>query len=138
MSWRRTCLTALNEAGLFQDSWHRTRFKELVDCYANYPFLTRGLCKCMYLSAWDDEHFCVMLETLNQLSIGRETTTQEMRTKGEILADEQNNSEYYVYQLSNSFLDDLPFHLNEDADIDPGTLHIIQCAQKAAEIIDAL
>ena len=69
MSWKSTCTLALQKAGLFQDSHHLSRFKELVDCYRSYPFFTKGLCKCMYLSAWDEEHFCIMLETLAELTL---------------------------------------------------------------------
>lgn len=72
MSWSDKCIAALAEKKLFENSGHRTRFKELLDCYADYPFFNRGLCKCMYLSAWDEEHFCIMLETLMSMSLGQE------------------------------------------------------------------
>ncbi len=126
----------LNQGNLFQDSGHRTRFKELLDCYADFPFFTKGLCKCMYLSAWDDEHFCILLEILTDMSLGRETNTREMRVKGEALAEEQQNAEYYVYQLSNAFLDNTPYHLPEGAEIPPEIRYIISCALQAAELID--
>ncbi len=126
----------LDQGNMFQDSGHRTRFKELLDCYADFPFFTKGLCKCMYLSAWDDEHFCILLEILTDMSLGRETNTREMRVKGEALAEEQHNAEYYVYQLSNAFLDDAPYHLPEGAKIPPEIRHIISCALQAAELID--
>ena len=74
----------LQKAGLFQDSHHLSRFKELVDCYRSYPFFTKGLCKCMYLSAWDEEHFCIMLETLAELTLGRERNTSENEKQGRL------------------------------------------------------
>lgn len=43
MKWKDKCFDALDEAGMFENSGHRTRFKELTDCYCNYPFFTRGL-----------------------------------------------------------------------------------------------
>lgn len=100
MGWKENCLAALDAAKLFENSGHRTRFKELMDCYSNYPFFTKGLCKCMYLSAWDDEHFAVMLETLMDMSLGREQDTKDMQVKGDALAEERNDGEYYVYLLS--------------------------------------
>ena len=115
----------LDQGNMFQDSGHRTRFKELLDCYADFPFFTKGLCKCMYLSAWDDEHFCILLEILTDMSLGREA-----------LAEEQHNAEYYVYQLSNAFLDNASYHLPEGAKIPPEIRHIISCALQAAELID--
>lgn len=126
----------LDNRNLFEDSGHRTRFKELLDCYADFPFFTKGLCKCMYLSAWDDEHFCILLEILTDMSLGRDTNTREMRIKGEALAEEQCDAQYYVYQLSNAFLDNAPFRLPEDADIPPKISHIISRALAAAELID--
>lgn len=90
----------------------------------------------MYLSAWDEEHFCILLETLSQMSLGKEKNTGEMRQQGDVLAEEQTGPEYYVYQLSIAFLEDQPFHLEETAAVDASTLHIIEQAQKAAEIID--
>lgn len=128
----------LDNENMFEDSGHRTRFKELLDCYGDFPFFTKGLCKCMYLSAWDDEHFCILLEILTDMSLGRDTNTKEMRVKGEALAEERHDAEYYVYQLSNAFLDNVPFHLPETADIPRETAHIISRAQKAAGLIDQI
>ena len=110
MGWKENCLAALDAAKLFENSGHRTRFKELMDCYSNYPFFTKGLCKCMYLSAWDDEHFAVMLETLMDMSLGREQDTKDMQVKGDALAEERNDGEYYVYLLSGAFLEGQALH----------------------------
>ena len=91
MSKSEQYLSALDEKGLFVSSGHKTRFKELVDCYGAYPFFTKGLCKCMYLSAWDEEHFAMILEILSDLAIGRERDTQEMRLQGDVLAGQQKD-----------------------------------------------
>lgn len=128
--------STLDTENMFEDSGHRTRFKELLDCYADFPFFTKGLCKCMYLSAWDDEHFCIMLEILTDMSLGRDTNTKEMRVKGEALAEEQHDAEYFVYQLSNAFLDNAPYQLPENADIPQQIRHIISRALEAAELIE--
>ena len=136
MKWKDKCFDALDEAGMFENSGHRTRFKELTDCYCNYPFFTRGLCKCMYLSAWDEEHFCILLGTLADMTAGREQDTDEMRSKGECIAEEQGSDEYYAYELSVSFLDGRHFHLDDSVELSPEMRHIISRALKAAEIID--
>lgn len=138
MNWKNFCVSALEEEKLFHSSGHKTRFKELLDCYGSYPFFTRGLCKCVYLSAWDEEHFCIMLEMLMAMSLGRETNTGDMRIHGDTLAEQQQDSQYYVYQLSNAFLDDAPFRLDPTLPIDPETRHIMMQALLAAEIIDNL
>ena len=136
MGWKENCLAALDAAKLFENSGHRTRFKELMDCYSNYPFFTKGLCKCMYLSAWDDEHFAVMLETLMDMSLGREQDTKDMQVKGDALAEERNDGEYFVYLLSGAFLEDKPYILPEDADIPQEIRYIIDRAIRASAVID--
>lgn len=136
MGWKENCLAALDAAKLFENSGHRTRFKELMDCYSNYPFFTKGLCKCMYLSAWDDEHFAVMLETLMDMSLGREQDTKDMQVKGDALAEERNDGEYYVYLLSGAFLEDKPYILPEDADIPQEIRYIIDRAIRTSAVID--
>ena len=138
MAWQDECIKALNEQNLFEDSWHKTRFKELLTCYSSYPFFTKGLCKCMYLSAWDEEHFCVMLENLAEMTLGQEKNTKEMQNRGEVLAKEQTDSQSYVYDLSCAFLENRPFYLEENIPIEPAVRHIIEQASKASEIIDHL
>ena len=138
MNWKDRCFLSLDEEKLFESSGHRTRFFELLDCYSDYPFFTKGLCKCMYLSAWDEEHFAIMLETLTSMSLGRETDTGDMRIQGETLAEVQPDAEYYVYQLSNAFLDHKDFTLPADAAIKPAQRHIIEQALKASKIIDTI
>lgn len=138
MSWKQKVYSALRTEKMFEDYGHSTRFTELLECFGDYPFFTKGLCKCVYLSAWDEEHFCVMLETLTDLSLGKETTTSEMRAKGDSLVEEQVDAQYYVYLLSNAFLDDKPFELPSDASLPDDFRYIIDRAQKAAEIINAL
>ena len=138
MNLKDTYLSALDTADMFESSAHRTRFKELLDCFSGYSFFSKGLCKCMYLSAWDDEHFVIILEILNAMALGKDPNTNEMRINGDILAEEQTNGEYYVYLLSNAFLDNKPFHLSENAKIEPENRYIIEQALKASEIIDSI
>ncbi len=138
MSKSEQYLSALDEKGLFVSSGHKTRFKELVDCYGAYPFFTKGLCKCMYLSAWDEEHFAMILEILSDLAIGRERDTQEMRLQGDVLAGQQKGGEYYLFQLSNAFLDGEQFVLKGDEDISEQIRYIIRQALKAEQVIDSI
>lgn len=136
MSKSELYLVALDQSGLFEDSGHRTRFKELMDCYGHYPFFTKGLCKCMYLSAWDEEHFATILEVLSGLAIGKERDTEEMRIQGEALAEKHMGGEYYVYQLSNAFLDGELFMLTDNVKLSPEFRYIIRQALKAELVID--
>lgn len=136
MSWNENCLNALTKAGLFESSEHKTRFNELLECFSDKPFFTKGLCKCMYLSAWDEEHFAILLEMLSFMSVGKEKTTKEMSLVGDSLAEEQADDESYIYRLSISYLENTPFGLDENVQLSERTAYVIGRAQQAAAIID--
>ena len=141
MSKSEMYVAALDENGLFETPGHRTRFKELMDCYGDYPFFSKGLCKCMYLSAWDEEHFAIILQILSDLAIGRERNTQEMRIQGDALARDASeqtgrDGDYYVYQLSNDFLDNQEFIMPKDVKLSLEYEYIMKRALEAEKVID--
>ena len=61
-----------------------------------------------------------------------------MRTQGDVLIAEQPEEEAYIYRLSNAFLDDMPFQLDDPQKVQSDILHIIQKALHASDIIDRL
>ena len=138
MSWKENCIAALEAENLFENSGHLTRFKELLDCYSQYPFFSKGLCKCMYMSAWDEEHFAIMLQILMEMALGKEKDTEEMRLQGDSLAEENEGGEYYMYQLSNAFLDGREFRLEEGVQLEPRYRYILDRGLEAARVIDSL
>lgn len=113
-------------------------FQRAFRLFRRLSIFTKGLCKCMYLSAWDEEHFCIMLSMLTEMSLEHEKNTDEMRTQGDVLIAEQPEEEAYIYRLSNAFLDDMPFQLDDPQKVQPDILHIIQKALHASDIIDRL
>lgn len=137
MGWKDQCVAALDEEKLFENSEYRTRFLELMDCYGGYPFFTKGLCKCMYLSAWDEEHFAILLETLMRMSLGREQNTEDMEANGEALAREEDGDEQKMYLLSCEFLEGKPCSIDLDT-VSANTAYVMKQALKAAEIIEKL
>lgn len=137
MGWKDQCVAALDEEKLFENSEHRTRFLELMDCYGGYPFFTKGLCKCMYLSALDEEHFAILLETLMRMSLGREQNTEDMEANGEALAREEDGDEQKMYLLSCEFLEGKPCSIDLDT-VSANTAYVMKQALKAAEIIEKL
>ena len=68
MNWNEKCLLELSHHNLFESTDHRQRFRDLIDCYFTAPFFTKGLCKCIYIASWDDEHFIEILAMLNDLT----------------------------------------------------------------------
>lgn len=140
MMWKDSLFKELDRCRLFHDSAHKSRFHELVDCYAKAPFFTPGLCKCMYLSSWDDEHFAVMLDMLNQLSFMKNMNLDDMNENGELMAEESGNHyDAYILRLSCCFLMDQPFDVfSLPEDLDPQGMLLIRQALKAADIIDTI
>lgn len=138
MSWKGKCFAALDAEKLFENSAHRTRFKELLDCFSPYPFFTRGVCKCVYLSAWDEMHFNVILETLTCMGLGKETDTEEMSIQGDAMAEEETGREAYMYRLSVALLNGTRIPPMDERRFSPEVRYIVHQALRAAEIIDDL
>ena len=138
MSFKHQCIKDLESQSLFQNSLHLTRMKELLDCFSDKPFFNKGICKCMYLSAWDDEHFAIILEMLNVIALGKHQDTVDMEAQGDAYIEESDELQSPLYQLSQSFLTGLPY---EGAPLDKlpeGTRYIMECALKAADVIDRI
>lgn len=138
MQWNEKCLMELTHRNLFEDSDHRMRFRDLLNCYYQSPFFTKGLCKCMYLSSWDDEHFAVMLEILNQMTLDGDKTLRMMKDQGEVLEKQLDGYEAEIFRLSNAFLNDTPYDMPDLGVMDPEGAHIIRQAVLAGGIIDEL
>lgn len=139
--WKNVVCRQLRSQHLFENEAHQSRFKELLDCYSDASFFTPGLCKCMYLSCWDDEHFAIMLDMLNQLKLKSHMTLSDMNENGMLMADEmsEDNYESTVMQLSCDFLSGTKFDINSlPKDFDPQGRYIIEQALKAADIIDSI
>lgn len=142
MNWKDKCLPALDAGKVFENSAHRTRFTELMDCFSDYPFFTKGLCKCMYLSSWDEEHFLIMLQTLTDMALEKERDTEDMRIHGDILADENAEAkaagEAYMYQMAGTFLEGRKFDPKGMEQLPEKYQHIVRRGMEVAEIIDEL
>lgn len=131
------CLRELEIKGLFETPEHRSRFSELLNCYCNYPFFNKGLCKCMYLSSWDMEHFIVMLDILNDMTIGKNHNLQLMEDNGKVLENMSDGYDRYIFQLAGAFLTSQDFQMPYVPIAKEGQ-HIIQRALEAAEVIETV
>ena len=145
MRWADKCMLELTHRNLFEDDGHRSRFKDLLDCYFAAPFFTKGLCKCMYLGAWDNVHFAQLLDILNSMTIERSRHLAPMADNGMVLeknAEEGGmESEAAVMNLAVCFTTDTPFDrscLDDLEIIDPERAYIIKRALLAAQCIDDL
>ena len=138
MKWFEKCLLELTHHNMFESTDHRNRFMDLVSCYYTAPFFTKGLCKCMYLSSWDDEHFMVMLSTLNDMVIDGARSLNMMAQQGEVIANQIDGYEAEVYKLSTSFLTNTEYTLPDFALMDPDGAYIIRKAIMAGKYIDDL
>ena len=131
----KECMKLLSDADLFESADHQSRFSELVSCYYKYPFFSDGMCKCMFLSSWDMEHFIIMLDILNALTIEHSQNLEMMKDNGKVLEAQVEGYEKYVMQLSQSFLNDTVFEMPQEP-MEAEGLHIIRQALKAADLID--
>ena len=138
MNWNEKCLMELTHHNLFEDNAHRLRFRDLLSCYFTAPFFTKGLCKCMYLSSWDEEHFAVMLDMLNEMTLEGARNLRMMKDQGEIMELHLSGYEAEVFRLSNAFIKDTPYVMPDLGIMDPEGAHIIRQALKAGEYIDEL
>ena len=138
MNWNEKCLLELTHHNMFETTDHRNRFRDLLNCYYTAPFFTKGLCKCLYLSAWDDEHFMQMLDILNHLTIEGARDLRSMSDNGEVMASRLSGTEAEVYALSNSFITGSNYTQPDFTLMDSEGAHIIRQALLASMYIDDL
>lgn len=148
MNWADKCILDLTHHNLFENDSHRGRFRDLLCCYQASPFFTKGLCKCMYVSAWDEEHFDLLLEMLNAVTIERDERLGIMKDQGSFMTNEYENSDNMhdraqgeIWRMSSAFLSGEHY---EPKDLglleveEPETAYIIKQSVKAAMLIDEL
>lgn len=145
MKWAEKCILDLEHHGLFEDDGHRRRFHDLLDCYFDKSFFGKGLCKCMYLSAWDVDHFSIMLDTLNSTLIEKDFRLNLMKDQGQIYQAEahyeKDPSQEEMWKLTNSFIRGTGYDPSGLAGLEinfPETAYIIKRALTAAKLIDEL
>ena len=145
MKWTEKCILDLAHHNLFENDGHRHRFHDLLDCYFEKPFFSKGLCKCMYLSAWDSEHFSMMLEVLNCTLIEKDFHLHLMKDQGVILQTEahegHNLEDEEVWKLTNAFISGHPYDRSQLSALEidyPETAYMIKRALSAAYLIDEL
>ncbi len=145
MKWSEKCMMEFTHRNLFEDDEHRARFKDLLDCYCEAPFFSKGLCKCMYLSAWDDTHFTVMLDVLNEMVLERDDHLGLMKDNGIVMEREAagggDTGDAAIIEASVDFLNDVPYDRSKlkALEVDePEAAYIIKRGLLAAQCIDDL
>jgi len=96
----------------------------------------------MFLSAWDEEHFAVMLETLTSMALGQEQDTEDMKFQGDVLADEHIDEhaygEAYMFRLSGMFLENRNGKPDGWEKLSPEYQYLVRRGLEAADIIDVV
>ena len=138
MNWNEKCLLELSHHNLFESTDHRQRFRDLIDCYFTAPFFTKGLCKCIYIASWDDEHFIEILAMLNDLTASGAKTVRIMSDQGVMLTIGATGVDAEIYKLSTALLTDTHYELPDFASLDPDGAHIIRMSLMASALIDDL
>lgn len=152
MKWSEKCMLELTHHNLFEDDAHRCRFRDLLDCYCHAPFFTAGLCKCMFLSSFDEEHFTMILDILNELTIERVHSLELMKDQGQVAQaraekeaqhspDSSAAAEYEFWKVANSFLSGRPYPQDGMRELEisePDAAYVIKRTIEAARRIDEL
>ena len=138
MKWFEKCLLELTHHNLFETTEHRSRFLDLTSCYYTAPFFTKGLCKCMYLSSGDEDHFDVMLDTMNGMIINGVKDLRMMTEEGRILSRQLQGTDGEIYKLATCFLSREPYELPDMDIMDPDIAYLIRRALLAGRCIDDL
>ena len=145
MKWSEKCIMELTHRNLFENDDHRAPFRDLLDCYCDAPFFSKGLCKCMYLSSWDQKQFTQILDVLNEMILDRGNAMNLMMDNGMVLEqtarDEGDCTTVAILEVSKTFLDEVPYdrnRLKEREISDPETAYCIKRGLLAAQCIDDL
>ncbi|MGI6070219.1 MAG: hypothetical protein ACOYBE_07295 [Blautia sp.] len=140
MSWREYCVEGLDQQNCFVSAFHKSRFIEMFDRVKYQPFFTKGLCKCLFLSAWDQEHTNVMKNMLQELIQKKCQDVGYMLEQGKEFARHGHVNEKTMYELAEYFLT----HPNCTPDeswlmsLSRGWVALGDSALQASEVIDKL
>ncbi len=145
MKWSEKCMMELTHRNLFENDDHRARFRDLLDCYCAAPFFTKGLCKCMYLSSWDQKQFTQILDVLNEMVLERDNALNLMKDNGMVLEqaarDEGDEATAAILEASKDFMEDIPYdrsRLDALEVNEPEAAYIIKRGLLASQCIDDL
>ncbi len=141
MKWEERCMLELTHRNAFENEPHRLRFRDLLICYCSAPFFTKGLCKCMFLNAYTEEQFFLLLDGLNSMTLenSKDLKFMEDSLRYRLTTDGLHNvSERPYLELSLSFLNDTPYQIPDIGVEDPEGAHVIRLSLRAAEYIDEL
>ncbi len=138
MKWNEKCILELTHHNLFESTDHRSRFVDLLSCYMETPFFTKGLCKCMYLAAWTDDTFNEFLGILNSVVIDGTKSLRLMKENADVLYQTYEGNDAEIYRLSSAFLADAPYQAPDFSLMDPDCAYIIRRALLASRYIDDL
>lgn len=104
MKWLDKCESALIDSHIFLSHQHITRFQEAFKLINDQPFISKGLVKCLFLSAWDQEHFNVFMDTIHQLIQNNDTNLDRMIEIDQDHVHRTKASEKIFYAMAIEFL----------------------------------
>ena len=145
MKWSEKCMMELTHRNLFENDDHRARFMDLLTCYCDAPFFTKGLCKCMYLSSWDQKQFTQILDVLNEMVLEKDNALNLMWDNGMVLEqkfrDEGDLAMAAILEASKDLLGGTPYDRSRLDSLEveePEAAYIIKRGLLASQCIDDL
>lgn len=140
MDWRDYCVEGLDRQSCFVSAFHKSRFIEMYDKVKYQPFFTRGMCKCLFLSAWDQEHTNVMKQMIWELMERKSKNLDYMLEQGRRMSQHGHANERAMFKLAEYFLTQPDKTPDESwlMDLSRGWVALGDSALQASEVIDHL
>lgn len=104
MNWKDRCLESLASHRCFMSSFHKLRFIEMFEWLRDKAFFNKGLCKCIFLAAWDQKHTDFLKETMQEMINMKAKSLDYMLDKGQNEMGNIISNERALYQLSCDFI----------------------------------
>ena len=92
----------------------------------------------MYLFSWDDEHFVLLLEVLNGMTLEGVKNLQMMEDQTVAWEKEAAGYDAEIFKLMNAFLSGEDYQVEDFGVMDPERAHMIRQAMKVSDYIDEI
>lgn len=138
MDWRDYCVEELAKHRCFVSALHKQRFIELFEMVRNEPFLTKEICKCMFLAAWDRRDTDEMEEIFRKMI--EENVMDANRLKGRKKRPNITPNEEAINLLARQFMENPGKTPDESCLIrlSKAWIPLGDCALEVSDILDRL
>lgn len=140
MDWRDYCIEELAKHRCFVSAMHKLRFIEMHEMAAAEPFFSKGLCKCLFLAAWDQKDTENMKQILAQMAESGEGNAEQVLSVWHYDSPRVSSNQKAVYELARDFIQKPGETPDESCLIrlSKAWTAMGDCALQASEILDRM